>query len=346
MSFVVYGQEHRLNLVRDAQERKAMQADMNFQDNREMTVAAGFMFFFPQLTLWLRQLGIAPKSVDGHFHIDLVSDKLGKNALASMQSRRDHLVQTDHEPLMQRQYAHFRDNGPSPGVPSLEYILSDCLDNLWAGVSTTSDGLAPLFRYLSLPEHRKRQERLREEIRKTTADAGVSSPFQLSADQLKQCAYLEAVIRETLRLHPPIPFSMERIVTNREGAISVKGYNVPAGWKISSQAMYMQRQEQVFSDARTWCPERWIEGNADAKEGREDIRDMKSHFFAFGTGPRMCLGINVAFSMMRGIVAGVYGTSRTTITEDKDGPPESEASVVQSWLTERGRKVWLRFEDA
>lgn len=350
MSLVVYGQEHKLNLVRDAEQRKAMQADIDYQDNRELTVAAGFMFLLPQLTIWLRKLGIAPKSINGHSNNDLVSDKLGRKALASLQSSEQEHLDGGHEPLMQRQYAHFRENGPSPGVPSLEYILSDSLDNFWAGVSTTSDGLAPLFRYLSLPEHRERQERLREEIRKATTDAGVSSPFQLSAEQLKQCAYLEGVIRETLRLHPPIPFSMERIVTKREGSINIKGYNVPAGWRVSSQAMYMQRQEEIFGDARSWCPERWVDGDAGMKDGREEIRDMKAHFLAFGAGPRMCLGINIAFSMMRGIVAGVYGTSKTTISEEKDAPPkkkrDEEVGVAEGWMAERNRKVWLRFEDA
>jgi cytochrome P450 len=351
MSFVAYGPAHKLNLVRDAGQRKAMQVDIDFQEKRQLSVATGFMFLLPNATLWLRRWGLAPKSINGHFHLDLVSDRLGREALAALQASDEGTSTDGYERLMQRLYAHWQENGgPSPAVPSIEYILSDSLDNFWAGVSTTSDGLTPLFRYLSLPENQDRQARLREEILQAVVDTGVSSSFALSADQLKQMPFLEAVIKETLRLHPPIPFSMERLVTKREAPVSVHGYPIPAGWKISSQATYMQRAEKVFDDSLEWHPERWLNG---ARESREEMKDRKAHFLAFGAGPRMCLGMNIAWSAMRGIVAGVYGSSSTAISEQEK--PRAEKStqsqdkkvegVVQAWIAERSRKTWLRFED-
>lgn len=366
MSFVVYGADHKLNLVGDAEQRRAMQVDIDFQEERQLSSAAGFVFILPQLALWLRRLGLAPKPVDGHFYIDLFSDRLTKKALASLQETEKPSPPEDYECLMQRLYTHFQESGgPSAAVPSLEYILSDSLDNFWAGVSTTSDGLSPLFRYLSLPENVERQQRLREEIRQACANTGISSPLELSAEQLRQLPYLEAVIKETLRLHPPIPFSMERLVAQREGSVNVKGYTIPAGWKISSQAMYMQRKEQVFEDAEEWVPERWCDTreNGDETDGLEMSRqvgkDMRAHFFAFGTGPRMCLGINIAWSMMRGLVAGVYGTSSTAVEDDpgisqdvqskvkqtSKAKLDQTTGVVQEWISERSRKVWLRFND-
>lgn len=350
MSFVAYGPTHKLNLVRDPGQRKAMQVDIDFQEKRQLSVATGFMFLLPAATLWLRRWGLAPKSIDGHFQLDLVSDKLGREALAALQASEGVTSADGYECLMQRLYTHWQENGgPSPAVPSIEYILSDSLDNFWAGVSTTSDGLTPLFRYLSLPENHHCQDRLREEIRQAVADAEVSSSFALSADQLKQMPFLEAVIKETLRLHPPIPFSMERLVTKREAPVSVHGYPIPAGWKISSQATYMQRAEKVFGDSLEWRPERWLNG---PKEDREGMKDTKAHFLAFGAGPRMCLGMNIAWSAMRGIVAGVYGSSRTTISEQtkplagKTGQAQSKQTegVVQAWIAERSRQTWLLFE--
>lgn len=351
MSFVVYGPEHKLNLVRDPVQRKAMRTDIHFQDKRQLSLATGFMFVLPAATLWLRRWGLAPKSIDGHFHLALVSDQLGRDALAALQSSKGDSAADGYECLMRRLYTQFQESGgPSPAVPSIEYTLSDSLDNFWAGVSTTSDGLTPLFRYLSLPENQERQARLRKEIQATVTDAEVSSSLHLSADQLKQMPFLEAVIKETLRLHPPIPFSMERLVTKREGTVSVRGYPIPAGWKISSQAMYMQRAERAFDESDQWRPERWLE---DAQVGREAMKEMKAHFSAFGAGPRMCLGMNIAWSAMRGIVAGVYGNSKTLIAESPEAPTgkqetnqsEKSTGVVQSWIAERGSKVWLRFED-
>jgi hypothetical protein len=83
------------------------------------------------------------------------------------------------------------------------------------------------------------------------------------------------------------------------------------------------------------------------------MKDMRAHFLAFGTGPRMCLGMNIAWSAMRGIVVGVYGRSKTIIAKDqvaptanrqRDGERES-LGVVQRWIAERGSKIWLQFTD-
>ncbi|KAH7000771.1 hypothetical protein EDB80DRAFT_724449 [Ilyonectria destructans] len=40
---------------------------------------------------------------------------------------------------------------------------------------------------------------------------------------------------------------------------------------------------------------------------------MNRHFFAFGSGPRMCVGINVAWAVMRATIAGIYGKYETPL---------------------------------
>ena len=106
-----------------------------------MTLSAGFMFIFPKLTIWLRRLGLAPKTVDGRLHSNMVSDDLGRRALASLQESRIGREEEKKNPgdqqggcyefLMQRLYTHYRQSGskPTAAVPSLEYILSDALDH-------------------------------------------------------------------------------------------------------------------------------------------------------------------------------------------------------------------------
>lgn len=46
--------------------------------------------------------------------------------------------------------------------------------------------------------------------------------------QLSQCAYVEAVVRETLRLHPPIKESLKRVNVDL-GSLTVMGYEIPKG---------------------------------------------------------------------------------------------------------------------
>ncbi|KAI9147594.1 Cytochrome P450 monooxygenase andK [Paramyrothecium foliicola] len=320
MSHVAYGAKHKLNLVGNEEQRTAMQEDINFQEQRQMSIAAGIMFFSPNLTLWMRRTGIAPIWLDGQIHGDLYTDRLGREALRDLQA--SYSDQTEgHESLIRRLYNHFRNNGPSVAVPSLD--------------------------------NSQRQVRLWEEIRQAAIEAGIA-PCGLSAERLKQLPYLNAVIKETLRLHPPIPFSMERKNMNRNESLSIHGYNIPAGWRIASQAMSMQRKEEVYDDAASWHPERWLE--SDDKQGsRQGLKEMKANFYAFGSGPRMCLGINVAWSAMRGIVAGVYGTVGTEVAkspQESAGPSKlhlgqasKDTGVVKQWLQEKKKQVWLRFVD-
>ena len=114
----------------------------------------------------------------------------------------------------------------------------------------------------------------------------------LSTEELKHLSYLDAVIRETLPLNPPIPSSMTRMVSVREGSLHVYGYEVPAGWVASASPYTVGRSGQVFGREEMWLPERWlgeIGGDGAVREkDKTHMRDVKRHFFAFGAGPRMC----------------------------------------------------------
>ncbi|CAH0044731.1 unnamed protein product [Clonostachys solani] len=359
MSFIVYGPNSRLNLVNDQAQRTAMEVDTEFQETRMSSAAGAMMFLLPRITLWLRRCGLAPRNMDGTTPSRLFSDKIGREALEGLKRTGENGGGEDeYQSLMGRLYAHFRANGPTVAVPSEEYILSDSLDQFWAGVSTTADGLAPLLRRLSLPENRTLQQRLRGELGAAIAESGVSSAGGLTAARLKRLPLLNAVIRETLRVHPPIPFSMERQVVDEQGLI-VHGQLIPAGWQVSAEVMGMQRKESVFDDARKWVPDRWLtteDHESPTGSSKGVVRDMKGHFLAFGSGPRMCLGMNVAWGVMRAFVAVIYGEMQTSIVQDhvkgvdghKSGEkdPKTSADGVAGWLEERQKAIWIHLQEA
>uniref|UniRef100_A0A8H7K419 Cytochrome P450 n=1 Tax=Bionectria ochroleuca TaxID=29856 RepID=A0A8H7K419_BIOOC len=359
MSFIVYGPNSRLNLVNDQAQRTAMEVDTEFQVARMSSAAGAMMFLLPRITLWLRRCGLAPGAMDGTTPSRLFSDRIGREALEALKRTDEKGGGGDgYQSLMGRLYAHFRANGPTTAVPSEEYILSDSLDQFWAGVSTTADGLAPLFRRLSLPENRTLQQRLRSEIRAAIAESGVSSAAGLTAERLKRLPLLNAVIRETLRIHPPIPFSMERKIVNEQGLI-VHGQLIPAGWQVSAEVMAMQRKESVFDDAGRWVPDRWLTTNnhkSPTGGSKDVVADMKGHFLAFGSGSRMCLGMNVAWGVMRAFVAVIYGEMQTSIVQDHvegvgghrsgEKDPETSADGVAGWLEERQKTIRIHLQEA
>jgi cytochrome P450 len=143
------------------------------------------------------------------------------------------------------------------------------MDHMAAGIDTTGDGLCFLMHELSLPRSRHVQQRLREE-------------FERNPDaKLDELPYLDAVIKEGLRLFPPIPMSLPRYVP--EGGRSISGYDIPGGSIVSCQAFSMHRlDESLFPNPQQYDPERWMEEKGLAERNRM--------FFSFASGGRGCIG--------------------------------------------------------
>jgi hypothetical protein len=335
MSHIVYGEEHAINLFENPDLQVAMEADTAFQDSRLLSPFVILPAFFPRLTLFLRRRGLAPLSISGKTPSNLVSDRLGREALAALKSTDkgpSALIQGP-EPLIARLYFHLNTQGPSSGVPSEEYVLSDGLDHFWAGVSTTLDALVPLIHHLSQPKNRGKQERLRQEL--MDADRGVGMPEQdLMRDvDLKKLNYLDAVIRETLRLNPPIPVSLARSAGEEE--LDICGHRISKGTVVGASPLVVGRDPAVYDCPDQWVPERWIRSDESSGEGeateKAKLLEMRRCFFAFGAGPRICLGVNVAWTIMRALIAGIAGNFETEVVPHTNkewafGPAEEKIS--------------------
>jgi cytochrome P450 len=108
-----------------------------------------------------------------------------------------------------------------------------------SGVTTTADALSAAFYHLSQPENFPRQERLRSELRKH----GILPDSSFVLEQAKKVGYLECIIKESLRLNPPIPVSLERTVPAQD-RIETHGRTITGGvsWNVtfleSSLAMF------------------------------------------------------------------------------------------------------------
>ncbi|KHN96133.1 Cytochrome P450 [Metarhizium album ARSEF 1941] len=197
-------------------------------------------------------------------------------------------------------------------------VASEVLDQLLAGHETAGIVLTYIAWRLSRSpdvQHQLRAELLSAVPRSSqAADDGCALPEPPELDALP---VLNAVVMETLRLHAPIPGPQPRC-TPRPGC-QVGGYDIPGGVRIASLAHTLHLDERVYPDARRWDHARWLAQASDA----ETRKLMNRHFWAFGSGGRMCIGSNFALAGIKSIVAVIYANFTTSVVDD-DGMEQTD----------------------
>lgn len=103
-------------------------------------------------------------------------------------------------------------------------------------------------------------------------------------EDLESLPYLDAVIREALRLYPPA-YIIGRMANE---PFELGGYSFPAGTTVLMSQWIMHRDPRYFSEPNAFRPERWLDGLA--------ARLPAHAYFPFGGGPRRCIG--QGFAMM------------------------------------------------
>jgi cytochrome P450 len=104
--------------------------------------------------------------------------------------------------------------------------------------------------------------------------------------------YLDAVVKESLRLRPVIP-GVGRVV--RREAFDLNGYRIPAGVEINPSIRVVHRRADLYPEPGTFRPERFL---------GSDAPDTYT-WVPFGGGVRRCLGASFAQLEMRTVVARV-----------------------------------------
>lgn len=107
--------------------------------------------------------------------------------------------------------------------------------------------------------------------------------------------YLEAVCRETLRFHPAVSMTMERIVP-QTGLALPDGSVVPGGSLIGMNPYIVGRNKDVYgADADEYRPERWLQQDEEDDEAYKlRMRQWNATDIVFGGGSRICLGRNLS----------------------------------------------------
>ncbi|RQH01860.1 cytochrome P450 [Natrarchaeobius oligotrophus] len=169
---------------------------------------------------------------------------------------------------------------------STEQIRDEVVTLLLAGHETTALALTLTFYLLS--RNPAPEETLLAEL-----EAVLDGRPPTMAD-VSDLAYTETVIRESMRLYPPVP----GIVREPVKPDVIGGYEIPAGATVRMHQWVVHRDPRWYDDPLAFRPERWTD------EMESDL--PKLAYFPFAAGPRRCIGDRFAMLEAQLILAAVY----------------------------------------
>ncbi|KAJ7464337.1 cytochrome P450 monooxygenase pc-1 [Mycena latifolia] len=207
-------------------------------------------------------------------------------------------------------------------------LKDETLNILLAGRDTTMHVMTMVIYFLSMyPEV---CARLREEVL-----AHVGPTRRPTYDDIKDMKYLRAVINESMRLYPSVPFNVRECVnatTWPSPDPNEKPIYVPAGAKIPYSVFMMHRRKDLWGpDAEEFSPERFLDERL-----KKYLLNNAFQFLPFNAGPRICLGQQFAYNEMSFMLIRLLQSfSSFALDEDAFLP---EARPPAEWARAPGRK--------
>ncbi|KAF3438776.1 hypothetical protein FNV43_RR21540 [Rhamnella rubrinervis] len=197
------------------------------------------------------------------------------------------------------------------------------VDMFVAGTDTSSTGLEWLM--AELIRHPKVMKRAQEEVRSV-----VGKKSKIDMEDISKMHYLKCVVRETLRLHPPLPLLLPRETAT---SIELGGYHIPANTKVFINAWAIQRDPSSWDMAEEFIPERFENSSV-------DFKGQDSQFIPLGTGRRGCPG------MIFGVASIEYVTANLLYWFDfklpEDGGLGKDLDMTEAYGLTACKKVPLR----
>ncbi|XP_028783173.1 cytochrome P450 CYP82D47-like [Neltuma alba] len=213
------------------------------------------------------------------------------------------------------------------GRDSITLIKATSLAIILAATDTTTGTLN--WALSLLVNNREVLKRAVDEI-----DTQVGGERLASESDLKNLPYLEAILKETLRLYPAAPLNLPH--ESMEDC-TVAGYHIPSGTHLLTNLSKIHRDPRVYEDPLEFRPDRFLNTHKDL-----DLRGQHFELIPFGAGRRICPGVSFALLMMQLTLANLlHGfdiatpDNQPTDMREQVGLTNIKASPLRVLLTPR-----------
>ncbi|XP_073124549.1 labd-13Z-ene-9,15,16-triol synthase, chloroplastic-like [Henckelia pumila] len=173
-------------------------------------------------------------------------------------------------------------------LPQIKAILKDIIVG---GTDTTATIIEwAMSEVLNDPQVKKR---VQDEL---TQVVGLNNAVEES--HIPRLHYLDAVIKESFRLHPPVPLLVPRLPSQSS---VIGGYTIPKGSRVFLNVWSIHRDPLVWDNPSEFKPDRFFNGS-----GNFDFTGNNFQYLPFGSGRRICPGILLAERMVMHLLATLF----------------------------------------
>ncbi|CAG8876714.1 unnamed protein product [Penicillium nalgiovense] len=205
-----------------------------------------------------------------------------------------------------------------PTIVNDNQVFSYTISNMNAGSDTTAISLRAILYYTL--KNRRANMKLHQELTKALEENRISLPVSWKQSQ-EQLPYLDAVIKEALRLHPAVGLMLERVVPT-EGLQLPDGPFLPPGTIVGANPWIIHRHRVFGEDVESF----------DRKQ------KMLRATFTFGAGPRTCIGKNISLLEIYKLIPSLFLRYKIEFND-----PSADWEIVNAWFVrQKNMDVRLR----
>ncbi|XP_074264897.1 cytochrome P450 71AU50-like [Silene latifolia] len=187
---------------------------------------------------------------------------------------------------------------------SLSQVKGILLDAIIGGVDTTATTVE--WAMAEILKHPEIMKNVQEEL---TMIIGLNN--RVEEDHLGDLKYLNAVLKETLRLHPPIPLFFPH---SPSSDTTIGGYTVRNNSQVYINTWAIHRDPQIWEAPSEFRPERFLNGCR-----KFDFLGKQFEYLPFGSGRRMCPGITLAEKTSMFVLASLLHSFEWKLPNDTVG---------------------------
>ncbi|PIA38198.1 hypothetical protein AQUCO_02800100v1, partial [Aquilegia coerulea] len=187
-----------------------------------------------------------------------------------------------------------------------ENIKAVILDLFVAGTDTSAKTME--WALTELINHPHIFQKAREEI-----DSVVGKNRLVEESDIPNLPYLQAIVKETLRLHPAGPLLARRASED----CKVGEYDIPKNTRLLVNVWAIGRDAKHWENPLEFCPNRFLTEEGSVKS-QLDVRGHYYHLLPFGSGKRGCPGISLALRIVQTTLAIIIQCFDLRVVDEKE----------------------------